>query len=573
MKKTMAVFLAALMLMLTVSCLSTNFAIGASNEIYSGNCGANGSNVRWRYDSDTGELTISGSGAMENYPLDDTPVYQQLWETIRYITIENGVTKIGTWAFRGLSKVTSVVLPPSVERIGENAFNSCWGLRNIFIPTSMREIGYHSFDMTSKLNVYYAGTEQQWKDIMVISGAFKETPNIYYNKVYVSPISLKGGSVSGAGGYSVGDTATVIATPAKGYMFEGWYKNGNKISSNANYTFTVNSAVVLKAIFVEGVSTDCSVTLIASPQQYGSVSGGFNYAKGTTITVKATPKSGYVFDGWYKDGIRISNNPSYSFTVNEDVVLTAKFKEPVPVLFQVYLESVPAEGGSVIGGGSYGLTATVYATAIPNSGYSFLGWYKDNNLVSNETVYQFTLIENTNLWAKFEKEPDHVHTPGTAVKENEVASTCTEKGSYDDVVYCTECKAEISRTTVIVDALGHIDEANDGLCDRCGEKMTGDGHCGYCGKIHGDDLKEKLTHAFHTILNFFKLNKPEEIIGSADEGVQDGAKLFQSIMNAGTNLAGEFAKAADSIQKTIVPVVQYLGKLSETLQGLMQPAA
>ena len=42
-----------------------------------------------------------------------------------------------------------------------------------------------------------------------------------------------------------------------------------------------------------------------------------------------------------------------------------------------------------------------------------------------------------------------------AVKEKEKAPTCTEAGSYESVVYCTECKAEISRETITVPALEH----------------------------------------------------------------------------------------------------------------------
>lgn len=45
------------------------------------------------------------------------------------------------------------------------------------------------------------------------------------------------------------------------------------------------------------------------------------------------------------------------------------------------------------------------------------------------------------------------HTPGDAVKEKEVAAKVGEAGSYDEVVYCTVCKAEISRKTVKTDPL------------------------------------------------------------------------------------------------------------------------
>lgn len=47
------------------------------------------------------------------------------------------------------------------------------------------------------------------------------------------------------------------------------------------------------------------------------------------------------------------------------------------------------------------------------------------------------------------------HTAGAPVRENEVAATCTENGSYDEVVYCTACEEELSRNTVTVGAAGH----------------------------------------------------------------------------------------------------------------------
>ena len=47
------------------------------------------------------------------------------------------------------------------------------------------------------------------------------------------------------------------------------------------------------------------------------------------------------------------------------------------------------------------------------------------------------------------------HTPSTAVVENAVKATCTEAGSYDEVVYCSICGEELSRDTVIIPALEH----------------------------------------------------------------------------------------------------------------------
>ncbi|MCD7784834.1 MAG: hypothetical protein LUH18_04545 [Oscillospiraceae bacterium] len=79
------------------------------------------------------------------------------------------------------------------------------------------------------------------------------------------------------------------------------------------------------------------------------------------------------------------------------------------------------------------------------------------------------------------------HTESEPVVENEVAATCTKDGSYDLVVYCSVCEAEISRVTMAGDpATGHTYEfseftwAEDLLSAKavyachCGETMTVD---------------------------------------------------------------------------------------------------
>ncbi|MCD8365883.1 MAG: glycosyl hydrolase 53 family protein [Clostridiales bacterium] len=78
------------------------------------------------------------------------------------------------------------------------------------------------------------------------------------------------------------------------------------------------------------------------------------------------------------------------------------------------------------------------------------------------------------------------HAKGEAVKENNVDATCTEEGSYDKVVYCTVCDAEITRDTITVPATGHNHEAvvtaptctkkgyTTYTCSACGDSYTAD---------------------------------------------------------------------------------------------------
>ena len=49
----------------------------------------------------------------------------------------------------------------------------------------------------------------------------------------------------------------------------------------------------------------------------------------------------------------------------------------------------------------------------------------------------------------------HTHTSASAVIENLVDSTCKKTGSYDEVVYCSTCNEEISRTQKTVDKKAH----------------------------------------------------------------------------------------------------------------------
>ncbi|MBQ9247371.1 MAG: dockerin type I repeat-containing protein [Ruminococcus sp.] len=84
----------------------------------------------------------------------------------------------------------------------------------------------------------------------------------------------------------------------------------------------------------------------------------------------------------------------------------------------------------------------------------------------------------------------HIHTPGEPVRENEVPATCKAEGSYDEVVYCTECQEEISREHKTIDKLAHtpgepvrenevtvtclVDGSYDEVvyCTECGEEIS-----------------------------------------------------------------------------------------------------
>ena len=72
-------------------------------------------------------------------------------------------------------------------------------------------------------------------------------------------------------------------------------------------------------------------------------------------------------------------------------------------------------------------------------------------------------------YTTYEEIAAHGHSPLDAVEENRVEPTCTNKGSYDMVVYCDICDAELSRENFVIDALGHDTIPHDSKVPTCTE--------------------------------------------------------------------------------------------------------
>ena len=113
------------------------------------------------------------------------------------------------------------------------------------------------------------------------------------------------------------------------------------------------------------------------------------------------------------------------------------------------------------------------------------------NIYNNVHGYNYsTYLNNAKKYSTFLNDTDvsfnvHTHTPTAAVTENRVEPTCTENGSYDKVVYCSVCKGEASRETVIIPKLGHTEIAiGDAKAPSCTEPgITAGKACSACKTV------------------------------------------------------------------------------------------
>lgn len=140
---------------------------GAVKIIAKGNCGADegGENLKWTLDNN-GVLTISGSGAMKDYPRYENQRpdwYLNHKDSIRSVVLDNKITHIGDYAFDKCTNIESVryteytgnagvALPESVTTIGVHAFSDTGVTGTLKLPEHLTEIDSSAFYHCRKLN-------------------------------------------------------------------------------------------------------------------------------------------------------------------------------------------------------------------------------------------------------------------------------------------------------------------------------------------------------------------------------------------------------------------------------------
>ncbi len=126
----------------------STYEANIAETVTSGTCGTG---VNWNFDSATGTLTISGTGAMDDYEnknnsgITTTSPFFGYKHSIKKVVIEEGVKSIGAYVFGCCSSLTSVEIPDSVTSIGHQAFWQCYSLKNVKIGSGVTNIGNEAF--------------------------------------------------------------------------------------------------------------------------------------------------------------------------------------------------------------------------------------------------------------------------------------------------------------------------------------------------------------------------------------------------------------------------------------------
>ena len=118
------------------------FAVMVGTSVNAQTSGSCGTNATWSYDE--GVLTISGTGAMDDYSVESiiTP-WKDYTTNITNVVIDDGITHVGNFAFNLCTGLTSVTIGKGVETIGNGAFDNCTntGFTKLNIPDNVKSIG------------------------------------------------------------------------------------------------------------------------------------------------------------------------------------------------------------------------------------------------------------------------------------------------------------------------------------------------------------------------------------------------------------------------------------------------
>ena len=341
----------------------------------------------------------------------------------------------------------------------------------------------------------------------------------------------------------VSNTNTGITLPTvegpEGYSFLGWvtedYDNVETLPATIlTGTYIAPQEITLKALFTytEAGTGVVYELLTAAPADW----------TGNYVITNNTTSSGsmYVLKGvsGSANGTNIESSGNCTAFTSTGITLDGSTMSGVA---EDYRFTLAANGSnytlqSVSTGAYYGMNSSSYLTAYTDVNSSYCGWtpainasgvvqlknaangsYPYFSWSSNNHYFWSGSSSNANVLKLYRETPvgtayyttiigeAHVHTPGDPVVENRVEPTCIEVGSYDEVVYCTDCGEELSRTHITVEALGHLpgEAVQENYVEPTATEYGGYDTVVYCQRCNAELSRE------HTVLEPTGTPEPE----------------------------------------------------------------
>ena len=409
----------------------------------SGSCATN---IRWSLSND-GVLTVSSDnesmGIMTSFNPDNgqNAPWKQHADRITSVVITGTVKNISPYAFDSCSHITKITFQGSgMQEIGDYAFKNCSALTAIEFPSTTAIVGKYVFDGCTQLSsITFSPSSSVYLGDYVFANCTGLT-SISLPLIYLDAIPTH--AFDGCANLSR------ITIP------EG-------VETISSYAFA-NCSNLTSIILPGSISTieygafkDCSslATVYYSGNNWNNISIAENNKKLTGAERMSC--------GNYSCG----DNATWSLYNNGLLhirgtgAITATGSWNNSAVKEILIESgITGINYSVFSGKCNLKKVSLPASLTQIANYAFQNCRSISDVYYSGTLAQWKALsigEGNNFLTKanihYLDHPEH--TPGEAVHENEIPATYTADGSYDEVVYCTVCEAELSRTPKTIDRL------------------------------------------------------------------------------------------------------------------------
>lgn len=250
-------------------------------------------------------------------PTAEPEILDKYWEITAPSPVEI-VDYATQWVVANQNKVVTMKELLYVETTGEistfkDSAENLYKGRNITLPTGIEandkydikavlqvENGNEVIFRTSSLNDLTG-----YATVTLVNGTFKDTDE-----------SVKD--------FALGSKVTIVADDKPGERFVRWV-SGDSVATTKEYEIPVNGDVTWTAEY----TSDATVTVVNGTIQ-GQTETTVTLPVDTEVTIVANqPELGYVFAGWYQDDVLVSDQATYTFTLQNNVTYTAQFEREV----------------------------------------------------------------------------------------------------------------------------------------------------------------------------------------------------------------------------------------------------
>ena len=311
------------------------------------------------------------------------------------ITIPSTVYWIGNNVFSG-KNITTITLPSRLKHLGDNVFKNCALLESIELPDSLEYLGAGAFFGCTKIT-----------EISIPDTITKIKDNTFYGCTSLEDITFNNVTSIGARAFYNCNHLTniflddIVMTVGSNCFYGdsnlNIYIKGTEIPAGFDDEFNLSNASV---IFVDRLPARGLIVLLnVNDSNAGSVTDLSNvkFNEDASVTIEATTNQGYTFVGWYNGNTLLTKELSYIFNMpSENVTYEARW------IKVTLIQNISAGGNVSSLTSKYKVGDEVSITATTNQGYTFIGWYSGDVLLTQELTYTFNMpSENVTYEARY----------------------------------------------------------------------------------------------------------------------------------------------------------------------------